>query len=79
VFFRVDAFKGNVLPEDRIKQLKIGMNRDEVNYILGTPVLVNIIDTNETQYVYTFKKDKGDMSTQKLILTFQQDRLTNIS
>lgn len=77
--YKPNVQQGNVLPEDRVSQLKVGMNRDEVNYLLGTPVLVNIINPNETQYVYTMKVGKGQMSKQKLILTFSGDKLSTIN
>jgi len=77
--YKPDIQQGNVLPEDRVAQVKVGMNKDEVNYLLGNPILVNVIDSRDTQYIYTFKPGKGDMTTQKLILTFNNDKLVQIA
>ena len=73
--YKPNIQQGNTLPADRVAQLKVGMNRDEVNYLLGTPVLVNILNPQETQYIYTFKTGKGKMTERKLILTFKGDVL----
>jgi outer membrane protein assembly factor BamE len=76
--YKPNIQQGNVIEESHVAQLKTGMNQDEVNYLLGTPVLINIINPSETQYVYTMKVGKGAMHEQKLLLTFAGDKLINI-
>lgn len=78
LLYKPDIQQGNVLPTDRVAALKIGMGRDEVNYLLGNPVLENTFANQATVYVYTLKQGKGSMSEQVLLLTFNHDHLTRI-
>lgn len=76
--YKPDIQQGNVLPDDRVAQLKLGMNKDEVIYLLGNPVLTQVFVDQQTIYVYTMKVGKGKMKEQKLLLTFVNDKLTQI-
>jgi outer membrane protein assembly factor BamE len=77
--YKPDIQQGNILSADRVASIKLGMTHDQVNYLLGSPVLTNVIDPEETQYVYTFQSGKKEMTTQKLILTFAGDRVVKIA
>ncbi len=76
--YKQDIQQGNDITDGQLAQVKIGMNRDDVNYLLGNPVLINVIDTNNIQYVYTLKKGKGKMTEKTVRLIFMQDKLKEI-
>lgn len=78
LLYKPDVQQGNVLAKERVADLKIGMNQDEVNYLLGTPVLQNTFANQDTVYVYTIKKGKGTMAEDALLLSFHIDRLIKI-
>lgn len=42
VVYRIDVPQGNYLEQDKIAQLKVGMTAEQVEYLLGTPMLKNI-------------------------------------
>ena len=76
--YKPDIQQGNVLTDDRVSAVQVGMSRDQVNYLLGNPVLTDVISTQETQYVYTFQSGKKPMITRQLKLTFDHDKLMTI-
>ena len=78
LLYKPDIQQGNVLPNDRTAALKLGMNIDEVSYLLGNPLLENTFANETTVYVYTFKKGKGSMSEELLLLTFDRQHLSAI-
>ena len=78
LLYKPNVQQGNILPEDRVNALKIGMNQDEVSYLLGNPVLENTLANQSTVYDYTLKKGKGTMSEELLLLTFDHDHLHDI-
>ncbi|HDL3005116.1 TPA: outer membrane protein assembly factor BamE, partial [Mannheimia haemolytica] len=41
VVYRIDVPQGNYLEQDKIAQLKVGMTAEQVEYLLGTPMLKN--------------------------------------
>lgn len=78
LLYKPDVQQGNVLSSDRVSALKIGMNQDEVSYLLGNPVLENTFANQDTVYVYTLKKGKGLMTEDLLLLSFSAGHLTKI-
>jgi len=53
--YRPSVQQGNLISDATIAQLHSGMNQDQVQYLMGTPVLTNTFDPNRWDYVYTFK------------------------
>lgn len=51
--------QGNVLKQDDLKQLKVGMTPDQVRYLFGKPALANPFETNVWRYVYYYKPNAG--------------------
>ena len=78
LLYKPDIQQGNILKPEQVQGLHLGINQDEVNYLLGTPVLINILDPQTTQYVYTFKSQKTALQKKELLLTFKNDRLVKI-
>lgn len=78
--YKPNIQQGNEINQANVAQLKVGMSKDDVTYLMGTPVLVNILSGDETQYIYTYKPGKSNDMTQnqKVLLTFDKDKLTKI-
>lgn len=70
--------QGNVISKDMVKQIKIGMSKQQAKYILGSPVLENVLESNEYTYVYTEQNAVKNFEEKKLILTFKDDKLVAI-
>ncbi len=78
LLYKPNIQQGNILANDRVAALQLGMNQDEVSYLLGNPLLENTFANQTTVYVYTFKKGKGTMHEELILLTFTHDHLTAI-
>lgn len=76
--YKPDVQQGNQLTDDRVATITLGMNQDQVNYLLGNPILTNVINTEKTQYVYTFQSGKKPATIRTLRLTFVHDQLVTI-
>ena len=77
--YKPNVQQGNDITEAQLAQVHPGMNRNEVNYLLGNPVLTNVIDTQDVQYVYTMKEGKKSMTEKKVQLLFVNDKLKSIT
>ena len=64
--YRVDVQQGNIIDQHSIAQLHIGLNKNEVNSILGTPLLSDMFNTNTWTYVYTNQINGGKIEKKKL-------------
>ena len=69
---RIDVQQGNALDQESVAKLKPGLNRSQVRFLLGTPLLVDPFRNNRWDYVYTFAK-RGQLVEQKRITLFFED------
>ncbi|MDX2165337.1 MAG: outer membrane protein assembly factor BamE [Gammaproteobacteria bacterium] len=71
--------QGNAINQNAVSQLRIGMTKDQVATLMGSPVLNTPETPNEWHYVYS-KRLKGKLVDQKqLILQFAGNKLSRIS
>ena len=47
--------QGNIVNQEMVDQLKPGMTKTQVAYIMGEPVLKNTFDENRWDYLYTLE------------------------
>jgi outer membrane protein assembly factor BamE len=76
--YRIDVQQGNVITQEMVDQLKPGMTRSQVKFILGTPPLVDPFRTNRWDYVYFYKKDGTITEQRKIAVVFDNDRLLRL-
>jgi outer membrane protein assembly factor BamE len=76
---KMNVQQGNIIEQDNVKKLYVGMSEDEVKDIMGTPVLINTFKDNRVDYVYTNKPGYGAGTEKTLTLIFQNNRLKNMS
>lgn len=75
---RIDVQQGNALDQENVSRLKLGLNRSQVRFLLGTPLVVDPFRTDRWDYVYVFHK-AGKLAEQKRItLFFDGDTLARI-
>ena len=78
--YKYDINQGNYLNQQDVNKLRINMTKEQVQYVLGTPVVENPFKSDKWHYVYTSKSGKTDLTTRKeLIVNFNGDVLTAIS
>ncbi|HCH68973.1 MAG TPA: outer membrane protein assembly factor BamE [Colwellia sp.] len=75
--YRIDIPQGNYLEQKSIDKIQIGMTKEQVKFILGSPVLVDTFDNNTWYYVYRFKSGRNKkLDTQKsFTIKFADDKL----
>ncbi|WP_018077388.1 outer membrane protein assembly factor BamE domain-containing protein [Thiobacillus denitrificans] len=75
---RIDVQQGNALDQENVARLKLGLNRSQVRFLLGTPLVVDPFRTDRWDYVYVYYK-AGRLAEQKRItLFFDGDTLARI-
>lgn len=77
--YKIDIQQGNIVTQDMLDQLKPGMTRRQVHYVLGTPIATNTFDTSLESYVYTIQRAGGDIQTQTIDIHYQNDVMTHYS
>ena len=75
---RVDQQQGNLVTDRMIEQLRPGMNREQVVFIMGQPILKNSFDSDRWDYIYTFAPRSQTPEKQYLTLYFEEGLLTRL-
>jgi outer membrane protein assembly factor BamE len=76
--YKMTVQQGNIITEEMVDQLQLGMNKSQVRYLLGTPLLADMFHTNRWDYTYTIRRGHSPMKTERLTLFFTDDALTRI-
>lgn len=76
---RLDVQQGNIVEQKQVNQLKLGMSKDQVQFILGTSMLMDVFHSNRWDYIHTMKKGHNNMEQKQLTLYFNADKLIRIN
>lgn len=68
--YRVDVQQGNVIQQQQIEQLKPGMDRGQVQELLGTPLVTDPFHPERWDYVYSFKPSYGKREQRRITVIF---------
>ncbi len=79
--YKIDIPQGNYIDERQVEKLRVGMNKDQVLFVLGTPMANNAFDPNTWSYVYRFKSGRdGSVIERRLVAKFDDtDHLTEVT
>ena len=74
--YKIDVQQGNVLSQEMVGQLKPGQTRDQVRFILGTPLITDIFHQQRWDYVYRYHNGQtGAVEQRKFSLLFDKNNL----
>lgn len=76
--YKVDIQQGNTLETRQVNQLELGMSREQVTYLLGTPLIRDPFHPERWDYVYSFKPGGGELESAHLTLYFENGSLAKI-
>ena len=75
---KIDINQGNVITQSMVDQLEPGMDRTQVHYVMGSPMLESVFHANRWDYIYRRQPGGEPASQKRVILYFDQDRLSRI-
>lgn len=72
--------QGNLLDQDDVDQVEVGMTRNQVRFLLGTPMIDDPFHMDRWDYVYYLKLGRKDAAFKRwLSIHFENDRVVNIN
>lgn len=78
--YRVAIDQGNIITQEMVDQLKIGMSRSQVEYVMGTPLIRDTFSPNRWDYVYTLDDRNNDKKERHhLTVIFKDDKLSEFT
>jgi outer membrane protein assembly factor BamE len=77
--YRANISQGNIVEEEDLDQVEIGMTRNQVRFLLGTPMIDDPFHQNRWDYVYYVKIGRNDASAKRWVtILFDDDTVSEI-
>lgn len=76
--YRMEIQQGNFISQEMIGQLKQGMSKEQVRYVLGTPLLTDIFHADRWDYVFYRDMPDGKRDQRKVTIFFEAGVLVRV-
>jgi outer membrane protein assembly factor BamE len=76
--YKMTVQQGNIITEEMVDQLELGMTKRQAQFILGTPLLTDFFQTDRWDYTYTIQRGHGPLEIRYLTLFFADDTLVRV-
>jgi outer membrane protein assembly factor BamE len=77
--YKIEIQQGNYISQEMIAQLKPGMTKEQVRFVLGTPMVTDIFHSDRWDYVYWREAPNGARETRKVTVLFEQGQLARVN
>ena len=76
--YTLEIQQGNIIDQVMIDQLRPGMNKRQVLYIMGSPMLDDVFHKNRWDYLYSDQPGGEDRVQKRISLFFENDQIVGI-
>ena len=73
--YRINVQQGNILDQEKLDQIKIGQTKRQVQFVLGTPLLLDTFNPDRWDYIYSVRKGSKILGEKHFIAYFEGDKL----
>ena len=77
--YRMEIQQGNFVSQEMVSQLKLGMSKDQVRFVLGTPLILDSFHAERWDYVFWRQRaNSRDLEQRKIAVFFEDGKLKRI-
>ena len=77
--YKLNIPQGNIVTQDMVDQLRPGLTKRQVSFILGTPLIRDTFDQDRWDYIYSFQPGGGERVQETLTVFFENNQLTHFT
>jgi outer membrane protein assembly factor BamE len=77
--YKVDIQQGNIITQEMIDQLRPGMTKRQVVFVMGTPLVRDPFDQDRWDYVYSYQPGGEERGQERVTMFFENDLLTHFT
>jgi len=77
--YKIRVEQGNVIKQDMVDQLKPGMSKDQVEYVMGTALLKDSFNSDRWDYIYYLQRGETIKKENRMSIYFEEGKLTHFS
>jgi len=79
ILYVPDVEQGNILSREMVDQIKVGQSRQQVRYILGSPLVQDSFHRDRWDYFYSIKKGRAkEVDKKRLTIIFNKGVVAKI-
>ena len=76
--YRMVIQQGNFISQEMVSQLKPGMTREQVRFVLGTPLVTDIFHADRWDYVFFREMPNSKREQRNLSVVFENSKLARV-
>ncbi len=76
--YKIDVEQGNIVTPEMVEQLKPGMTRRQVRFVMGTPLIEDTFNENRWDYRYINRNGAKTLAESQLTVIFEGDALIRV-
>ena len=76
--YRIDIAQGNIVTQEMVDKLQPGMNKRQVRFVMGTPLIIDTFEPERWDYFRSFDKRGRQHTQERVSLFFENDLLVRV-
>jgi outer membrane protein assembly factor BamE len=76
--YKMRVPQGNIVKQDMLDQLEIGMTKRQVRFIMGTPMVTDSFNDQRWDYIFQVQHGKKTLIEERIAVIFDGDKLVSI-
>lgn len=76
--YRIDMPQGNYVTQEMVQQLTPGMSREQVRFVLGSPLLLQTFRSDRWDYVFRYQHANGRADSRRVAILFKDEKVAKI-
>lgn len=77
--YKIAIPQGNIITQDMVDQLRPGMTKRQVIFVMGTPLVRDPFHQDRWDYIYSYQPGGGVRGQERLSVTFVDDALVSMT
>jgi outer membrane protein assembly factor BamE len=77
--YRMEIQQGNYVTQEMVAQLKPGLTRDQVRFVMGTPLVSDIFHDDRWDYVFVRQRaNSQEVEHRRVVVFFEDGKLKRV-
>lgn len=77
--YKIAIPQGNIITQDMVDQLRPGMSKRQVIFVMGTPLLRDPFHQDRWDYIYSYQPGGGIRGQERVSVFFVDDQLVSFN
>jgi outer membrane protein assembly factor BamE len=77
--YKIDIQQGNIVTQEMLSKLELGMTKQKARFVLGTALLQDMFHQDRWDYFYSVQKHLETPQQRHITLVFEKDKLVAIN